>query len=126
MRMFYGLHQLSVRTVFPGFYTYLVFTPFSGDHHKMQNCDFLYLTSQSRRPLSYPRLSVFYFLSRRLLCLKCVIRCQLVYSCPPAGCRSYASSICYTSVNLAEKREISLNNVLLARECFIGAAVCSL
>ena len=49
-----------------------------------------------------------------------------MYSCPPAGCRAYASSICYTSVNLAEKRMISLNNVLFARECFVGVAVCSL
>jgi hypothetical protein len=46
-----------------------------------------------------------------------------VYSYPTAGCRSYASNICYTSVNLPEKRLISLNKVLLARECFMGVAL---
>jgi len=75
MCIFYGLHHMSVRTVFPRFYTFLIFAPFSGDHHKIQNCGFLNLTSQSRRPLTYPRLRAFNFLSRRLLCLKCVIRC---------------------------------------------------
>ena len=49
-----------------------------------------------------------------------------MYSCPTVGCRSYASNICHTSVNLAEKTGISLKNVLLARECFVGVAVCSL